>query len=145
VALNSALAVPGHRGGVSGWLVALSAVGLDDLSDAFFRLNCRVADVGCTEAVATASWHGAIHAAVGTVSFMILVMAPFALARRMQMVPGWRSLAGPTLVYGLVLLAVTAAYVLLRTSSSGGYAQRAVALLGSSGVILLAMRVLVSD
>jgi uncharacterized protein DUF998 len=142
VALRPALAVVGHRTPVSAWLVALSAAGLDDLSDAFFRLDCRAADLGCTEAVATASWHGMIHGNVGTVTFAILVIAPFALARRMQLGPGWRILARPTLGYGLLLLAAVTAYVLLSISTGGGYAQRAVALLGSLGVIVLALRVL---
>jgi hypothetical membrane protein len=142
VALRPALAVAGHRAALSAWLVGLSAAGLDDLSDAFFRLDCRAADLGCTEAVATASWHGTIHGHVGTITFAILVLAPFALARRMQFVPGWRSLARPTLGYGLVLLAAVIAYVLLSISSGGGWAQRAVALLGSLGVVVLALRVL---
>jgi hypothetical protein len=142
VAVRPALAVAGRRAPVSAWLVALSAAGLDDLSDAFFRLDCRAADLGCTEAVAMSSWHGTIHGHVGTLTFAILVIAPFALARRMQFVPGWRTLARPALGYGLVLLAAVTAYVLLSISTGGGYAQRAVALLGSAGVIVLALRVL---
>ena len=46
LALRPALAVTGHGGAASAWLVAFSAAGLDDLSDAFFRLDCRAADLG---------------------------------------------------------------------------------------------------
>lgn len=141
-ALRRALAAVGHHGPVSAWLVALSAAGLDDLSDAFFRLDCRAADVGCTEVVATSSWPGAIHGIVGSVTFAILVIAPFALARRMRLVPAWRSLAWPALGYGVLLAAAVAVFVALSISAAGGYAQRAVALLGSVGVIALALRVL---
>jgi hypothetical protein len=142
LALRPALAAPGHRGPISAWLVALSAAGLDDLSDAFFRLDCRAADIGCTEVVATSSWHGAIHGVVGSVTFAILVITPFALARRMRLVPAWRSLTGPTFGYGLVLLLAVVLFVALSITSVGGYAQRAVALLGSFGVIALALRLL---
>jgi hypothetical membrane protein len=142
VALGPVLARPGRRSNVGAWLVALSAAGLDDLSDAFFRLDCRAADPGCTEAVATASWHGALHNDVGTFTFVVLVIAPFVLARQMQLVSGWHSLARPTLAYGVVLFGAVTAYVLLSISTGGGYAQRAVALLGSAGVVVLAVRVI---
>ena len=142
LALRPALAAPGHHGPVSAWLVALSAAGLDDLSDAFFRLDCRAADPGCTEAVATSSWHGAIHGIVASVTFAVLVIAPFALARRMRLVPAWRSLAWPTLGFGVLLSVAVAVFVALSITAGGGYAQRAVALLGSFGVIALALRVL---
>jgi hypothetical membrane protein len=143
--LGPALALGGRRTTVGAWLVALSAAGLDDLSDAFFRLDCRAADPGCTEAAATASWHGTIHSDVGTVTFVILVIAPFVLAPRMQLVPGWHSLARPTLIYGVLLFAAVMTYVLLSISTQGGYAQRAVSLLGSAGVIILALRILGLD
>jgi hypothetical protein len=142
--LRRALAAAGHRGPVSAWLVALSAAGLDDLSDAFFRLDCRAADLGCTEVVATSSWPGAIHGIVGSITFAILVIAPFALARRMRLVPAWRSLAWPALWYGVLLAAAVAIFVALSITANGGYAQRAVALLGSAGVIALALRVLMT-
>ncbi|HST85685.1 MAG TPA: DUF998 domain-containing protein [Kineosporiaceae bacterium] len=145
LALRPALAAPGHHGPVSAWLVALSAAGLDDLSDAFFRLDCRAADLGCTEMVATTSWHGAIHGIVGSITFAILVLAPFALARRMRLVPAWRSLAWPAFGYGVLLLVAVALFVALSISTGGGYAQRAVALLGSTGVVVLALRVLALD
>jgi hypothetical protein len=140
--LRPALAAPGHHGPVSAWLVALSSAGLDDLSDAFFRLDCRAADPGCTEMVATSSWHGAIHGIVGSITFVILVLAPFALARRMRLVPAWHSLAWPAFGYGVLLLAAVALFVALSISTGGGYAQRAATLLGSAGVVVLALRVL---
>jgi hypothetical protein len=54
LALQPALAVPGRRAALGAWLLAASLMGLDNLSDAFFRLDCRAADPGCTAAAADA-------------------------------------------------------------------------------------------
>jgi hypothetical protein len=43
-------------------------MGLDNLSDAFFRLDCQAADPACTPAAAASSWHGKVHLVVGLVS-----------------------------------------------------------------------------
>jgi hypothetical protein len=67
-ALRSALAVPGRGTALGAWLLAASLIGLDNLSDAFFRLDCRAADQGCTAAAAASSWHGQVHIAVGLLS-----------------------------------------------------------------------------
>jgi hypothetical protein len=69
-------------------------MGLDNLSDAFFRLDCRTADPGCT--AAASSWHAKVHLAVGLISAVATIAAPFVLAARMRYVPGWRDLARPT-------------------------------------------------
>ena len=62
--------------GLGAWLVALSLAGLDDLSDAFFRLDCRAADNGCSIATATASWHGKVHLAAAVVAALATVRRP---------------------------------------------------------------------
>src|SRR4051812_45884397 len=56
--LRPALRAPGHHEALGPYLVALALVGLDNLSDTFFRLDCRAADAGCKASVAAASWHG---------------------------------------------------------------------------------------
>jgi hypothetical protein len=64
-ALLPALAVPGRGPALGPWLLAASLIGLDNLSDVVFRLDCRAADPGCTAAAAAGSWHGRVHLAVG--------------------------------------------------------------------------------
>jgi uncharacterized protein DUF998 len=58
-ALRPALAVPGRGTALGALLLAASLIGLDNLSDAFFRLDCRAADPGCTTAAAASLWPGA--------------------------------------------------------------------------------------
>ena len=89
-ALGPALAVPGRvRRSASGFWRHPSSV-LDNLSDTFFRLDCRAADQGCTTAAAASSWHGQVHIAVGLLSAIAMVAAPFFLAARMRQAKGWR-------------------------------------------------------
>jgi hypothetical protein len=116
-------------------------MGLDNLSDAFFRLDCRAADPGCTAAAAASSWHGKVHLAVGLISAAATVALPFALAARMRLAPGWHGLARPTLLFGPLLVAVLVAYAALERRPGGGYLQRAAIVLFSAGVVTLALRV----
>lgn len=139
VALRPALAVPGRRMAVSAIMVALSVMGLDNLSDAFFRLDCRAMDQGCTVEAAMSSWQGVVHGVVGGITILIFILTPFALARRMRLAPPWRDLWRPTLAFGVVVIAVFVANIAL---SSSGLSQRGLALLGAFGVTVLAVRVL---
>lgn len=142
-ALEPALRTTGHRAPISAWLVALSLMGLDNVSDVFFRLDCRAADAGCTPAVATASWPGTIHIVVGSFAGLATFAAPFALARRMRLIPEWRDLVVGALVFGVLFALLTPAYIALALNTGyGGYAQRACTVLISAGIILLARRVL---
>jgi hypothetical protein len=140
-ALRPALAVPGRRGAIGAWLLALSLPGLDNLSDAFFRLDCRAADAGCTAAQAAASWHGTVHVVVATVAGVATIAAPFALAHRFRLLEGWRDLARPARVFGVVVVLGVLAYVALENTSAQGWAQRALAMWVVSGIVLLAWRV----
>jgi hypothetical protein len=140
-ALRPALAVPGRGTALGAWLLAASLMGLDNLSDTFFRLDCRAADPGCTMAAAASSWHGKVHLAVGLISGIAMIVAPFVLAARMRQADGWRDLARPTILFGLLLLAVLVAYAALEGKTGGGYLQRAAIVLVSVGVAWLALRV----
>jgi hypothetical protein len=140
-ALCPALAVPGRGQALGAWLLAASLMGLDNLSDVFFRLDCRAADQGCTTATAAGSWHGRVHLAVGLLSGIAMIAAPFVLAARMRRAGGWRDLARPTIFAGWLLLAVLAAYVAFEGKTGGGYLQRAAIVLVSAGVVTLALRV----
>jgi hypothetical protein len=140
-ALRPALAVAGQGTALGAWLLAASLMGLDNLSDAFFRLDCRAADRGCTTAAATASWHGTTHLVVGVVSAVATIAIPFVLAARMRRADGWRDLARPTIAFGLLFLAVLVSYAALEGKPGDGYLQRVAIVLLSVGVVTLALRV----
>jgi hypothetical protein len=139
-ALLPAMAVSGRRAALGPWLVAGSILGLDNLSDAFFRLDCRVADPGCAT-VAIASWHAEVHDVAAVIGVALAVVAPFALAHRMRLAAAWRDRVGLALAFGVVLALVAAGYAALTGSDGGGYAQRVLVVIGSAGVVLLALRV----
>jgi Protein of unknown function (DUF998) len=141
VALRPALAAPGRGTALGAWLLAASLMGLDNLSDAFFRLDCRAADQGCTTAASAGSWHGTIHLVVGVISGVATIAAPFVLAAGMRRAHGWHDLARPTILFGLLLLAVLAGYAALERKAGGGYMQRVAIVLFSVGVVALALRV----
>ncbi len=140
-ALRPALAIPGRPTPISAWLVAASLPALDNLSDAFFRLDCRAADAACPASVAAASWHGTMHVVVGTVAGLATIAAPFALSFRMRKIEAWRDLARPALVFGGVVVLGVLAYSALE-GSGGGWTQRLLAVIVCSGIVVLAVRVL---
>jgi hypothetical protein len=130
-----------HVFGCAAWLVALSLPGLDNLSDAFFRLDCRAADAGCGMAEATASWHGKVHIASFVIAALATMVAPFALSRRMRHAVGWEDLARPTWVFGFVVIALLAATAATSGSEIQGWTQRGAATIVVSGLAVLAWRV----
>jgi hypothetical protein len=140
-ALRPTLAVAARGSAIGAWLLALSLMGLDNLSDVFFRLDCRAADAGCTSEVSTASGHATIHVAVAIVSAAATVAAPFVLAHRMRRSVPWRDLALLTVAFGLVMVALLVAYAALERRTGGGYLQRAAIIWLSIGVVALALRV----
>jgi hypothetical protein len=140
-ALRPTLAVEGRGPALGAWLLAASLMGLDNLSDAFFRLDCRAADRGCTSAAAMSSWHGKAHIIVAVVSAAATIAAPFALAFRMRRANGWHDLARATFGFGLVFAAVLLTYAALEGKAGGGYLQRFAIVLLSVGVAVLALRV----
>jgi hypothetical protein len=103
-ALRPALAVPGRGTAIGAWLMAASLMGLDNLSDAFFRLDCRAADPGCTASASSSSWHGEVHVVVAEVSAVATIGAIFFLAARMRRADGWRDVVLVSL--GVVVLAL---------------------------------------
>jgi hypothetical protein len=138
-ALRPALMQADLKQPASAWLVALSLPALDNLSDAFFRLDCRAADRGCAASNAAASWHGKIHVIVGAIAAIATLIAPFALAYRMRRLAALRDKARLTLVFGLLLVASIVAYGALSDTDVQGWSQRAAAVLVASGVVVLAL------
>jgi len=140
-ALEPALRRNGERASLGAWLVALSVMGLDNLSDPFFRLDRRAADAARAAALAP-SWHASLHLAVGALTFVTTIAACVVLARRMRELPQWRDLAAPTAWFGAVFAIVLAVYVLRYGAYGQGYTQRALELMSAGGVAVLALRVL---
>jgi MYXO-CTERM domain-containing protein len=126
--------------GAAGALVALSLVSLDNTSDAFFRLDCRAADAGCSMSDAASSWHGKVHIAVFALAALATVAAPFLLARRMRTLDAWRDFArktqlfGVAFIVGLVLTAATA------ETDIAGWTQRGLILFTCAGMCALAWK-----
>lgn len=129
----------GTRGAtLSGVLVAASALGAGNVSDALFRLDCRAAD-GCSQAEAMASWHGKIHGVAG-LTILILVSAPFVLARVLRRTAVWADLARPSLALGVVMVLAVVVGVGLTERSGAGIAQRVLALAAAGWLAMLAVR-----
>jgi hypothetical protein len=142
LALRPSLRSAGRAGGAGAWLVALSLPGLDSLSDAFFRLDCRAADAGCTAGDAFASWHGKAHLISFAISALATVAAPFVLSRAMRRVDGWRDLAGPARAFGILTILLLAASGATTGTAVQGWTQRVAAVIVTSSAALLGLRVL---
>ncbi|WP_328998855.1 DUF998 domain-containing protein [Kribbella sp. NBC_00709] len=140
--LRPALRTADGRESVGAWLVAFSLAGWDNLSDAFFRLDCREADLGCVSTASFESWHGKVHIASYVIAGVATVIAPFLLSRRMRTIDGWRDLAGPTRIAGFVFLAALALTAFTGGTAVQGWVQRSALFLVSLCVVPLAVRVL---
>jgi len=138
--LRPAMMSPGRREPIGAWMVAFSLMGLDNLSDLFFRLPCMAVEPGCSVAVATATWQGALHYAFGVGTALVTVVAPFVLASRMRTLPGWRDLARGAIGFGVLLVVLLISYLALEQRYGQGFVQRAMALVVGAGVLILARR-----
>lgn len=125
----------------AGVLVALSLPAFDNVTDVFFRVDCRAADPGCTASQAISSWHGLAHVVCFAVAALATAIAPFVLGRAMSREERWRSRARSVQWFGLltvVLLVVTGA---ASGSPVQGLAQRVAATVIPLGVAALALLV----
>ena len=127
-------------GGPGPVLLALSLMGLDNVTDPFFRLDCGRALPGCTEAVRFRSWHAGVHLGVGVLSTVATVAGFVALGRAFRRRPEWRDLALPCLVFAGLILAVMGAYAGLAERPGGGLVQRIAVLLLLGAFTVLAAR-----
>ncbi|MBV9932719.1 MAG: DUF998 domain-containing protein [Actinobacteria bacterium] len=141
-ALRPALTRANLGPALSAWLVALSLPALDNLGDTFFRLDCRMADAGCTSAAATTSWHAKMHVIVFFVALLPTLVAPFALARRMARLDDWRELARPARIFGLAVVATLALTVVTSGSDVQGWTQRLAIVTVCTGIAALAAQVI---
>jgi Protein of unknown function (DUF998) len=134
MAFGLLLVGPVLRSPLAGVLVALSLVGLDNLTDAFFRLDCRAADVGCGTSDAFSSWHARAHLVCFLVAALATVAAPFVAAGAMSRDPKWRPAARPTRRFGYLTIALLVASAAASGSSVQGLAQRVAATVIPIGV-----------
>jgi hypothetical protein len=128
--------------GGAAWLVVLSLLGLDNLSDVFFRLDCRAADAGCSTSDAVSSWHAQIHLASFLVASLATIVAPFVFASRMKRLDGWGDLARPTRIFGVCFIAVFVVTGATTGTSAQGLTQRVAAVFVCTGFAVIAARVL---
>ena len=123
---------------LAGVLVALSLPAFDNVTDAFFRLDCRAADPGCTASQAMSSWHGTAHIVCFAVAALATVIAPFVLGRAMSREERWRSRARSVRWFGFL----TVVLLVLTGAASGspvqGLAQRVAATVIPLGLAALA-------
>ncbi|MGF1427010.1 DUF998 domain-containing protein [Kitasatospora sp. LaBMicrA B282] len=138
-ALGPALAGPGGRRPAGAWLVAASPLGLDNIWDVFFRLDCRAADPGCSQSFGSGSWHAVAHLAISTLTFPIMVITPSVLAVQFRARPAWQGRAGLALAFSPVMFVGVTAFMGLHGRDGGGYAERVLALAASTGTVLLAL------
>ncbi|MEU9046148.1 MULTISPECIES: DUF998 domain-containing protein [unclassified Kitasatospora] len=138
-ALGPALASGGGRRPVAAWLVAATPLGLDNVWDLFFRLDCRAADPGCVQSLGSASWHATGHLAISFLSFPVMVITPSVLAARFRAVPAWQGYSGFALAFSSVMFIGVIAFIGLHGHDGAGYAERALALAASIGLVLLAL------
>jgi hypothetical protein len=133
-------ALQGVRGRTVAATLLAVPLGVGNLSDAFFRIDCRAAD-GCSSAEAVRSWHATIHAA-SSVLILVAVVAPFLVARCLRRSADWADLSGACVWLGVAIVLSVVASVALGGQDGAGYAQRAFALLEVSLLVLLARRVM---
>ncbi|NUR94400.1 MAG: DUF998 domain-containing protein, partial [Kribbellaceae bacterium] len=142
LALRPSLRSAGRAGVAGAWLVALSLPALDTMSDAFFQLDCRAADAGCTPSDAFGSWHGKAHLISFLVSALATVAAPFVLSRAMRRVDGWRDLARPARAFGFVTIVLLAATGAASGTAVQGLMQRVAAAVIPAALAFVGWRVL---
>lgn len=71
------------------WLLALAALAL---GNSFPQIPCRLADPGCSPHLQLHSPGGWTDAIVSGVAFLVLVLTPFPMWRRLAVLPQWRQL-----------------------------------------------------
>lgn len=79
---------------VSSALLALSILGLGDLLSPAERVDCRMADPGCTAARALSNSGGKLDDTLSSIGLLALVVAGLVLAAAMRRTPGWQGV-GP--------------------------------------------------
>ena len=140
-ALRPALAPAGRKATIAAWLVIGSVMVFDNITDPIFRLDCRLADKGCSASDQMATWHGKVHVYKFVVALVCSIAAPFVIASCMKALDGWRRLVRPTRIFAVVLIIGSVAVAAADRSDVQGVVQRLLAIYVAVGVVALAARV----
>jgi len=138
LALRPALA--GVRGRTQAAVLLTITWGAGYLSDAFFRIDCRIAD-GCTPEQQIQTWPATIHSST-TLLLLVFAVTPYVVARCLRRSPQWARLARPSVLFGVAIDVVLVAAIAIGDQWGNGYAQRLLILLGAGWTALLAAWVL---
>ena len=130
---------PVLRSPAAGVLVALSLPALDNFTDGFFQVDCRMADPACTGMDAYSSWHGVAHVVSFAVAALATVGAPFVVAHAMNRLEEWRSMARPTRWFGALTVVLLIVAMLASGTAVQGLAQRLAATVITLGLAAFAV------
>ncbi len=115
--LRPALAAAGKVAAYGPWLLACSVL---VLASPFPRVPCRLADPGCSLQVQLSVPGGLIEGILSGIAFLVLVLTPIPLGRRLAVLPFWHRMVP---VMKVARAAGLSAYVLLCLSAWFGIGQ----------------------
>lgn len=129
-------ALAGVRGRTQAAVLLTVTWGVGNLSDVFFRVDCRIAD-GCTREEQVQTWHAAIHSFT-SVGLLIFAVTPYLVARCLRRSSQWARLARPSVYFGVGVDVFLVAAIALGEHWGTGYAQRLMLLSGAAWIAMLA-------
>ncbi len=130
---------PGGRLATAGSaLLALSIFGLGNLLTATERLDCRLADPGCTAARQLSNVGGMLDDVLSTAGILLFVTAGFLLAGAMKRTPGWQASARQARWCMAAMIVFFACDGLTQSAGLSGLFERLLALTGAAWIALLA-------
>ncbi len=138
--LRPALAPAGRRlATVTSALLALSIFGIGDLLTPASRLDCRLADPGCTPAMQLSNLGGKMDDGFSTVGVILLIAFGFVLAYALKRIPAWRSWVRPVRWFSVMMTALLILDGVTQGANGlSGMFERFIALTGAAGIALLA-------
>jgi hypothetical protein len=141
--LRPALAPAGRRlATVTSALLALSIFGIGDLLTFSERLDCRLADPGCTPAMQLSNLGGKMDDGFSTVGVIVLVACGIAASYALKRLPAWRSWVRPVRWFSVVMTALLILDGVTQGANGlSGMLERFIALTGAAGIALLAVGV----
>jgi Protein of unknown function (DUF998) len=120
------------------WLLALSIFGLGNLLTVTERLDCRMADPGCTSAKQLSNFGGKMDDFLSTAGLILFVIAGFLLAAAMKRAAGWHPLVRPTRWFMVLMIVILIADG-TGLGGLGGLFERLAALTGAAWIAILAV------
>jgi hypothetical protein len=136
-ALGPASGSAGRLATAGSWLLALSIFGLGNLFTVTERLDCRMADPGCTSAKQLSNFGGTMDDFLSTAGLILFVIAGFLLAAAMKRAAGWQPLVRPTR-WCMALMIVILIADATGLGGLGGLFERLAALTGAAWIVFLA-------